>query len=223
MLKRSIWKHSTMHGKSMQIRKTAEEMLPERRLLIELLGRPLNRFMRRMKNQVRGRKKHPLEVDFEMKSILLLSIFALFGLALFPAIDNPHYMMTDPAIREMMISMDMPRYTGGVPANVAGNWQLMLSDGKNIGLALQQSGAIIFGKGNIVSGSFSLPVTASGSVSDNNLRLDVVPENGSELYAISVNFSRLPFVGTYAVFRADSAPKPGTLPMPIGLSIGLTG
>ncbi len=147
-----------------------------------------------------------------MKSVLPVW-FVLFCLAIIPAScqDNPHYMITDPAIREMMMSIDMPRYAGGVPGNVAGNWQLMLDEGKNIELTLQQFGSVVFGKGNIVSGSVSQPLTASGSVSDNNLRLNIVPVDGSGLYAISVNFIRLPFVGTYAVFRADSAPKSGTL------------
>jgi hypothetical protein len=175
-----------------------------------------------------------LEANLKMKSVLSVW-FVLFCLAIIPSScqDNPHYMITDPAIREMMvsidmpryaggvpsdpairemmISMDMPRYAGGIPGNVAGNWQLMLDEGKNIELTLQQFEPAVFGKGNIIAGSVSQPLTASGSVSDNNLQLDIVPVDGSELYAISVNFSRLPFVGTYAVFRADSAPKSGAL------------
>jgi len=150
---------------------------------------------------------------------MLLGLFVLFCLALIPVTcqDNPHYTITDPAIREMMISMDMPRYTGGIPGNVAGNWQLALINGENIELILQQSGSVVFGKGSIVSGSVSVPVTVSGSVSGNNLRLDVVPADGAGLYAISVNISRLPFVGTYAIFRVNTAPKPGTLQASLNL------
>ena len=58
----------------------------------------------------------------------------------------PNYMITDRALREMLISLDIPRYTGSVPiGNVIGNLQLMLSDGKYIGLKLLQSGSVVFG------------------------------------------------------------------------------
>ncbi|MDD1758131.1 MAG: hypothetical protein LUQ22_05305 [Methanotrichaceae archaeon] len=53
--------------------------------------------------------------------------------------------------------------------------------------------------------------TVGGSILGNDLRLDVVPENGTEVYAISVNMGHLPLVGMYSVFRAGSAPKTGTL------------
>ena len=124
----------------------------------------------------------------------------------------PNYMITDPALREMLISLDMPRYTGSVPiGNVTGNLQLMLGDGKYIGLKLLQSGSVVFGKGNMTSGSISQLATVGGSILENDLRLNVVPETGTEVYAISVNMGRLPLVGTYSVFRAGSAPKTGTL------------
>jgi hypothetical protein len=180
------------------------------------------------------KKRRVLEANLIMKSVLLVW-FILFCLAIIPASsqDNPHYIITDPAIREMMVSMDMPKYAGGVPSdlairemmismdrhryargvpgNVIGNWQLMLDRGRNIELTLQQLESVVFGKWTIIAGSVSQPLTASGSVSDNNLQLDIVPVDGSELYAISINFGSLPFVGTYAVFRADSAPKSGAL------------
>ena len=64
-------------------------------------------------------------------------------------------MTADPAIREMLISMNMPRYAGNVPVEtIAGNWQLSFSDGDRIELALQQSGAAIFGRDNHEQHSF---------------------------------------------------------------------
>jgi len=121
-------------------------------------------------------------------------------------------MVTDPALREMLISMNMSRYLGNVPSEtVAGNWQLNLSDGTNIELTLEQSGAALFGKGRVVTNSVSQGAYASGSISGNNLNLDVMPESGAELYSTSVDISSPPFEGNYIVFQADSEAKTGTL------------
>ncbi len=69
--------------------------------------------------------------------LLLILIIIFCSLCLVEAQSNPHYTVTDPAIKEMLISMDMPRYTGNVPAeNIVGAWQLILSDGTYIDLAL---------------------------------------------------------------------------------------
>jgi hypothetical protein len=174
-----------------------------------------------------------------MKSILIsLIIFSsLFSIA--EAQSNPHYTTTDPAIREMLIgidmprttgnssfasttadpairemliSMDMPRYAGNVPVeSIAGTWRLSLSDGERIELALRQSGSAIFGKGNISNSTFSQEAFASGSVSGSSLNLEVVPESATELYAISVDISSLPYQGTYVVFLADSGLQTGTI------------
>jgi hypothetical protein len=151
-------------------------------------------------------------MEIKMKSIVLILIVLFCLLFQAESQDNPHYTATDPAIREMMSSLEMPRYTGNVPAeNIAGDWHLMLDDGNYIDLALLQSGSAIFGRGSIASGTSSQWATASGSVSGSSLLLDVVPESGTELYSISVNIGSLPFTGTFVVFRSDSAPRTGNL------------
>ncbi len=147
-----------------------------------------------------------------MKSILIALVALSCLLSLAEAQSNPHYTVTDPAIKEMLISLDMPRYTGSVPVqNVAGDWQLTLSDGRYIELSLLQSDLAVFGKGKMAVGAVSQGAFASGSISGSNLRLEVVPESGTELYAASVDISRLPFKGTYIVFPGNYAPQTGTL------------
>jgi hypothetical protein len=151
-------------------------------------------------------------MEIKMKSIVLILIVLFCLLFQAESQDNPHYTATDPAIREMMSSLEMPRYTGNVPAeNIAGDWHLMLDDGNYIDLTLLQSGSAIFGRGKMTSGTNSQWATASGSVSGSSLLLDVVPESGTELYSISIDIGSLPFAGTFVVFRNDSAPKPGNL------------
>ena len=121
-------------------------------------------------------------------------------------------MTADPAVREMLISMNMPRYAGSVPAEtIAGIWQLNLSSDEHIELALQQSGAAIVGKGTMTNGTLSQAAFASGSISGTSLNLEIVPESATELYAISIDISSLPYKGTYVVFLADSGMQTGTL------------
>lgn len=140
--------------------------------------------------------------------ISLALVASLFAAA--SAQVSPSYSITDPAIREMLISLDMPR-TATTESNIAGNWHLALSNGPFIDLALAQSGAAVFGRASVNSGVNAQWATASGEVSGNALRLNVVPQNGTEMYAISINIDRLPLSGTYVLFRANAAPQPGSL------------
>ena len=165
-----------------------------------------------------------------MKSILMILVLSLCLLSLVEAQSNPmvtdpairsmemsmntpsNPIVTDPAVRSMLISMNMSRYLGNLPAEtIAGSWQLNLSAGTYIDLTLLQSGAAVFGKGKMAIGTVSQGVSASGSVSGNSLHLEVVPESGMELYAISVDISSPPFEGIYVVFLADSEAQTGTL------------
>ena len=118
----------------------------------------------------------------------------------------------DPAVREMLISMDMPRYAGNVPVEIiSGSWQLSLSEGRSIELELMQSGSAAFGKGIMVNSTHTQEAFASGSVSGSSLNLEVVPESASELYALSIDITRLPYKGTYVVFLAGSVLQTGTI------------
>ena len=101
-----------------------------------------------------------------MKAILISLVILSCILSVVEAQSSPHYTVTDPAIKEMLMAIDMPRYTGSVPmVNIAGNWQLTLSDGKYIELALLQSGIAVFGKGKMAIGTVSQEDFAGGSIS----------------------------------------------------------
>ncbi|HSD59066.1 MAG TPA: hypothetical protein VLB04_12880 [Methanotrichaceae archaeon] len=143
--------------------------------------------------------------------VILLSLALLFCIAIQASSQgSPSYTVTDPAIREMLASLDMPRVSF-TESNVAGNWYLALSNGPFIELALIQSGAVVFGRASVNSGINQQWATASGEISGNILRLNVVPEMGTELYAISVNIDRLPLTGTYVLIRGDAGPQPGSV------------
>lgn len=147
---------------------------------------------------------------------------------------SSHYLSSDPAVREMQESLDRPRQssalgstvarsaagkaatagkttTGMAPANAAGLWQLELSGGKSIDLDLYQSGARVFGRGSLTSGMTVQGVVASGDLVGSSMILDVVPESGNMLYAISLDVNRLYLASSYTIFRAGAEQGSGTV------------
>lgn len=150
---------------------------------------------------------------------------------------SSQYTSSDPAIRQMEESMD--RYssrfgyigsqtsrtktgkaisssadtstTGNQPLNAAGGWHIELSEGTSIDLNLHQSGARIFGIGSMASSTSTQWAMASGALTGGSLSLDIVPASGMELYAISLDVSRLHMPGSYTVFRANAAQRSGNV------------
>jgi len=136
------------------------------------------------------------------------------------------YQSSDPALREMQISMDRPLTLGSVvsrPATskktatstaqtttAAGGWSLTLSEGKTIYLELYQSGSRIFGLGSMTQGQTTYGVLASGTVSGAAVVMDVVPQTGTELYSIKFNLNKLHLSSAYKVYRAGAQPASGT-------------
>lgn len=148
------------------------------------------------------------------------------------------YTSSDPAVRQMEESMD--RYsshyeslgsqtsrtktgkttygsassagtTGNQPLNAAGSWHMELSEGITIDLNLHQSGSRIFGIGSMASTTSTQWAMASGALTGSSLSLDIVPASGMELYAITLDLSRLHMPGSYTVFRANAAQRSGNV------------
>ena len=160
---------------------------------------------------------------------LISGMTILFFITLLGCSQENSYTTTDPAILEMEMSLDMPRGpapTGSamiaprtnMPAaagismqNIAGAWHLDLTNGESIDLILSQSGNIAFGRGSLTSGTGSTWVTASGFISGNILRLDVVPSSGTGLYAIALDMSTAASAGTYSIFIPGGSAPSGTV------------
>jgi hypothetical protein len=133
----------------------------------------------------------------------------------------------DPVARQLLESMDMPAGPVAVGSNgaaqnantgmaaaarsITGDWQMELEDGENINLTLSQSGSMVFGRGSLESGTVSKPATASGSLSGHILRLNVVPADGTKLYALSLDLSGQTLAKTYSIFSAGAATASGTV------------
>ncbi len=100
---------------------------------------------------------------------------------------------------------------GNQPLNAAGGWHMELSEGTSIDLDLHQSGSRVFGIGSMTSYTSTQWAMASGEVTGSSLRLDIIPASGTELYAISLDISRLHLPGSYTVFRANAAQSSGNV------------
>jgi hypothetical protein len=145
------------------------------------------------------------------------------------------YLSSDPALREMQVSLDRPLTVGSVvsrPAaskktattaatastktaalttNAAGRWSLALSEGKTIYLELYRSGSRIFGRGSMTQGQTTYGALASGTESGASVVVDVVPEIGTELYSIKFDLNRLHLSSAYTAYRAGAQPASGTV------------
>ncbi len=156
---------------------------------------------------------------------LLLAIVVLIGLV-FQVHSQEDSM--DPVARQIMMSMDAPaepEATGSARAtqnmslpaastsarSITGSWHMELENGANINLTLSQSGNMVFGKGDVISDTATEWATASGSISGNILRLYVVPEDGAELYSLSLDLSGQTPAKIYSIFRASAATSSGTV------------
>ncbi|NPV63000.1 MAG: hypothetical protein HPY61_10320 [Methanotrichaceae archaeon] len=153
--------------------------------------------------------------------MLFIAVFLLLAASGFSQ-GTSHHVATDPAIREMIVSMDIPRASDpskfsygsssvAPSANLAGKWHLELDEGTIMDLTLRQSGNVLFGSGSIKPVRGMMDATAAGSISDGILHLDVVPTDGSEMFAVSLNVGLLPLLGTYTRFASGIDPESGSL------------
>jgi hypothetical protein len=140
------------------------------------------------------------------------------------------YRSSDPAISEMQSSMDRPVGAGSAAsktaasqqaaqadtsqdvANASGRWSLTLSQGSIINLQLYQSGSRVFGPGSITHSQINKTYSAlaSGTAFSSSLELDVVSQNGTELYSMIFDLKKLHLSSDYVLFRAGAQPLSGT-------------
>ncbi|MFB3764206.1 MAG: hypothetical protein ACE14P_03050 [Methanotrichaceae archaeon] len=134
----------------------------------------------------------------------------------------------DPVARQLMESMDTPIQSAEAGSNsamanndlffgnkasrsITGDWNLELENGAKINLALSQSGSLVFGSGNITSAASAQLATASGSLSGDILKLNIVPADGTKLYALYLDLSGQTPSKTYNIFSADTGVSSGTV------------
>lgn len=98
--------------------------------------------------------------------------------------------------------------------SIAGSWSLKLSDSaeRQADITLFQNGDSIFGKGNLNEGNDTIPVTASGSLDANSLKLDLTPSVGSiGLYKLALNLNEDSAEGVYQAFSVSGESLTGNV------------
>jgi hypothetical protein len=113
-----------------------------------------------------------------------------------------------------------PQPTVSTAASVAGNWSFRLRDSKNrfMALSLFQSESTVLGMGNINDGGDTLKVLASGSISADKLRLDVISSGIVNLYRFTLNLSGSSASGEYKAFSTKGETWIGTAEGMLGVN-----
>jgi hypothetical protein len=90
-------------------------------------------------------------------------------------------------------------------ASIAGSWSMKLSDSaeRQADITLFQVGDAIFGVGNLNEENSTLQVAASGSVTGDEMALDITSMGPISLYRLALNLSRDSAVGDYRAFSAS--------------------
>lgn len=107
--------------------------------------------------------------------------------------------------RDMLPSASKASEVTYSPASVAGKWSLVLTDSieRSANLMLAQADDAIFGRGIMVYGDVTQEVAATGSVSGNKIRLDLLSLNDMNLYRLDMDLSGNLLSGEYAAYSAS--------------------
>lgn len=132
---------------------------------------------------------------------------------------SPQAGATIPAKGAVMISAKNTKFpqsassASSIASSIAGSISLVLTDStiRSITIVLTQSGDIVFGKGSMISGGVTQDIAATGSVSGNNLNMDLLSMKDTNLYKLSIDISGRSLSGSYSAFGSSPTPWTGTI------------
>lgn len=99
------------------------------------------------------------------------------------------------------------------PTSVSGGWSLELTDSasRTAALTLFQSGDAVFGTGNLnLDANTTLTAAASGTLTDNELNLDIVTLEKMNLYRLDLMVSGESATGNYTAYSPSASPLTGS-------------
>jgi hypothetical protein len=91
--------------------------------------------------------------------------------------------------------------------DISGKWLLQL-DGKEFELDLKQNSGAVFGTGNMIVGNTTSPVSVSGSIAGDKVRLDLVAPGDVNLYRLSITPGDT-VSGSYSAYSPNGEPTTG--------------
>ena len=96
------------------------------------------------------------------------------------------------------------------PAPVAGSWYLTLTDTatRYLKLNLNQNLDAVFGNGELIEGSATIPITAGGTVLGDRLAMFVTPVGSQYIYRFSLSLTPGSMDGDY-IFSGPGVTQPG--------------
>lgn len=99
------------------------------------------------------------------------------------------------------------------PTSVSGSWSLELADSapRTAALTLFQNGDAVFGSGNLnLDANTTMMAAASGTLSGNELNLDLVTLGKVNLYRLTLMVSGDSATGNYTSYSPSGSPSTGT-------------
>ncbi|MDD2836922.1 MAG: hypothetical protein PHY05_12345 [Methanothrix sp.] len=117
-------------------------------------------------------------------------------------------------------SMSMPLTQEFNHVNVTGAWSfdLLGKSPEKMKLYLTQNKDEIVGQGVIIRGKETEKATASGSISGEQMCLDIKPDRGSDQYKLNLSLSSLA-AGTYTACMADGSSRSGKVTFAVSANI----
>jgi hypothetical protein len=117
-------------------------------------------------------------------------------------------------------SMSMPLDQELIHVNVTGAWSfdLLGKAPEKMKLYLIQNKDVIAGRGVINRGNETEKATANGSISGEQMSLNVMPEGVSDLYRLNLSLSSLA-AGTYTACMADGSSRSGKVTFAVSANI----
>ncbi len=118
---------------------------------------------------------------------------------------------TEQASTEEAATQETSQASTSGSLDVSGKWLLNLEGGRDVEISLIQNSGVVFGIGSITEDNTTSQVSASGSLSGDKLKLDLVSFGSINLYKLSITPDSASASGSYTAYSASGEPVSGSV------------